>query len=61
MIDVSSYVIIAVVTLCFGLLLGFQFAHINYVRRMAVIARRCVETRTLAPLLVELEKDSGQP
>ena len=58
MIEIFSYLIISVVTLCFGFLVGFQLAHIQYVRRLAGLARRCVETGTLAPLLVELGKEN---
>lgn len=55
MVDFTSYVVISVVTLCFGLLVSFQVAHIMYVRRLTHLAKRCVDTGTIAPLLVEIE------
>jgi len=44
-----------VVTLCFGLLVSFQVAHIMYVRRLTKLAKRSVDTGTIAPILVEME------
>jgi tellurite resistance protein TehA-like permease len=56
MVDVLSYVMIAIVTFCFGLLVSFQIAHIHYVRRLTKLAKRSIDTGTIAPVLVELEK-----
>ncbi len=56
MVDPFSYFLISIVTLGFGLLVSFQIAHIYYVRKLTKLARRCVDTGTIAPLLVELEK-----
>jgi hypothetical protein len=56
MIDSSSYLLIAIVTFGFGLLVSFQIGHIYYVRKITRIARRCVDTGTIAPVFVELEK-----
>jgi len=55
MVDTVAYTAIGVVTLCFGLLVGLQVAHIMYVRRLTRLAKRCVDTGTIAPILVELE------
>lgn len=56
MVELISYVTIAVVTFCFGLLVSFQIAHIHYVRRLTKLAKRSIDTGTIAPVLVELEK-----
>lgn len=55
MVEITSYVAISVVTLCFGLLVSFQVAHIMYVRRLTRLAKRSVDTGTIAPILVEME------
>jgi len=55
MVDTASYVLISVTTFCFGLLTAFQIAHIYYVRRLTRLARRCLDTGTIAPILVELQ------
>ena len=55
MVDFTAYLVISIVTLCFGLLVSFQVAHIMFVRRLTRLAKRCVDTGTIAPLLVELE------
>jgi hypothetical protein len=55
MVDIAYYVMISIVTFCFGLLVSFQIAHIHYVRRLTRLAKRSVDTGTIAPILVELE------
>jgi hypothetical protein len=55
MVDLTSYGLISIVTFCFGLLVSFQVAHIFYVRRLTKLAKRSVDTGTIAPVLVELE------
>ena len=55
MVDIAYYVMISIVTFCFGLLVSFQLAHIHYVRRLTRLAKRSVDTGTIAPILVELE------
>jgi hypothetical protein len=55
MIDLASYFLLSLVSLCFGILVGFQIAHISHVKKLAKLAKRCVDTGTLAPVLVELE------
>jgi uncharacterized transporter YbjL len=52
MVEVVGAALIGVVSLCFGLLLGIQIAHINYSRRLAKLAKRSVNTQTIAPVLV---------
>jgi len=59
MVDTIAYIAISIVTLCFGLLVGFQMAHIMYVRRLTRLAKRCVDTGTIAPVLVEIEIAEG--
>lgn len=59
MVDAIAYTAIGIVTLCFGLLVGFQMAHIMYVRRLTRLAKRCVDTGTIAPVLVEIEIAEG--
>jgi hypothetical protein len=56
MVDLQSYLMIAVVTFCFGLLVSFQITHIYYVRRLTKLAKRSLDTGTIAPILVELEE-----
>ncbi|MCX6699340.1 MAG: hypothetical protein NTV68_05345 [Methanomicrobiales archaeon] len=56
MVELVGELAICIVTLCFGLLISFQLAHIYHVRRITRLARRCVDSGTLAPVLVELEK-----
>ncbi|KQC05537.1 MAG: hypothetical protein APR55_05725 [Methanolinea sp. SDB] len=55
MVDIAYYIMISIVTFCFGLLVSFQLTHIHYVRRLTRLARRSVDTGTIAPILVELE------
>ncbi|HDQ08156.1 MAG TPA: hypothetical protein ENN44_05180 [Methanoculleus sp.] len=52
MIDLVSALLIAIVSVCFGLLIGIQIAHIHYVRRLAHLAKRSVYSKTIAPILV---------
>ncbi|MEA2034085.1 MAG: hypothetical protein U9N40_01120 [Euryarchaeota archaeon] len=51
-----SCLLICVATACFGFLIGFQLAHIYYCRKMIVLAKRCINTGTIAPVLFEIEK-----
>jgi hypothetical protein len=55
MVDTVAYLMISIVAFCFGLLVSFQIAHIYYVRRLTRLAKRCVDTGTIAPVLIELE------
>jgi hypothetical protein len=55
MVDLSSYLLISIVAFCFGLLVSFQIAHIYFVRRLTRLAKRSVDTGTIAPILVDLE------
>jgi hypothetical protein len=56
MVDFLGELVICIVTLCFGLLISFQIAHIYHVRHITRIAKRCIDSGTIAPVLVELEK-----
>ncbi len=56
MVDVVSYSLISVTAFCFGLIVSFQIAHIHYCRRLTILVRRSIGTRTIAPVLVEYEK-----
>lgn len=55
MTDVSAYSLVVVTMLCFGLIVGFQFAHISHVRKLITLAKRSVNSGTLAPVFAELE------
>lgn len=55
MVDISYYAMISIVALCFGLLVSFQLTHIHYVRRLTRMAKRSLDTGTIAPVLIELE------
>ncbi len=55
MVDTVAYLMISIVAFCFGLLVSFQITHIYYVRRLTRLAKRCVDTGTIAPVLIELE------
>lgn len=55
MVDMTAYLAIVIVTFCFGLLVSFQIAHIHYVRRLTKLAKRSIDTGTIAPVLVDLE------
>jgi hypothetical protein len=55
MVDVVSYSLIAITCLCFGLIVSFQMAHIHYCRKLTKLIRRCISTKTIAPVLAEYE------
>jgi hypothetical protein len=55
-VDILGELVICIVTLCFGLLISFQIAHIYHVRHITRIAKRCIDSGTIAPVLVELER-----
>ncbi|MDD4127414.1 MAG: hypothetical protein PHV39_06990 [Methanomicrobium sp.] len=55
MTDITGLLLLAIVTLCFGFLAGFQMAHIKYTKKLAKYVRRCIHSGTIAPILVELE------
>lgn len=55
MVDVISYTLICITCFCFGLIVSFQIAHIHYCRKLTVLVRRSIGTRTIAPVLVEYE------
>ncbi|MBP2134544.1 hypothetical protein J2128_002515 [Methanomicrobium sp. W14] len=57
MADASGIALLAIVTLCFGFLAGFQAAHIRYSKKLAEFVIRCIHSGTIAPILVELEKE----
>ena len=56
MADVVSYTLISITTFCFGLIVSFQVAHIHYCRKLTILVRRSIGTKTIAPILVEYEK-----
>ena len=58
MIDSTGFLLLAIVTLCFGFLAGFQMAHIKYTKKLAKYVRRCIHSGTIAPILVEIESSS---
>ncbi|MEN6609521.1 MAG: hypothetical protein ABFC24_01640 [Methanoregulaceae archaeon] len=55
MVDVLNYTLISVAAFCFGLIISFQLAHIHYSKRLIHLVRRSVDSRTIAPVLAELE------
>jgi hypothetical protein len=55
MVDITSYCLIGITCLCFGLIVSFQVAHINYCKKLAVLVRRSISTKTIAPVLAEYE------
>jgi uncharacterized transporter YbjL len=60
MIDLVSGLLIAIVSICFGLLIGIQIAHIHYVRRLTKLAKRSVYSKTIAPILVAARDQRGR-
>lgn len=56
MVDVVNYTLIAITTFCFGLIVSFQLAHIQYCRKLTGLLRRSINTRTIAPVLAEIEE-----
>jgi len=55
MVDVTSYSLIGITCFCFGLIVSFQMAHIHYCRKLTILVRRSIGTKTIAPVLVEYE------
>lgn len=60
MVEVWGIVVLAIVTICFGFLAGFQMAHINYNRKLVKLVKRCVNSGTIAPVLVALEDHNNK-
>jgi uncharacterized membrane protein len=56
MADAISYTLIAVTTFCFGLIVSFQLTHIQYCRKLTGLLRRSINSKSLAPVLAELEE-----
>ena len=56
MVDVVSYTLISITCFCFGLSVSFQLAHIHYCRKLTKLVRRCIATKTIAPVLAEYEE-----
>jgi len=55
MVDVVSYTLIIITCFCFGLIVSFQIAHIYYCRKLTLLVRRSISTKTIAPVLAEYE------
>jgi len=55
MVDVLSYSLISITCFCFGLIVSFQVAHIHYSRKLTVLLRRSISSKTIAPVLSEYE------
>ena len=55
MVDVLSYSLISITCFCFGLIVSFQIAHIHYSRKLTVLLRRSISSKTIAPILAEYE------
>ncbi|MDI6718521.1 MAG: hypothetical protein QMD46_02755 [Methanomicrobiales archaeon] len=58
MVDPINYLFISITCFCFGLLVSFQISHIHHVRRLTQLARRCLDTGTIAPILVALKSET---
>ena len=58
--DYTGFILLGVVTLCFGFLSGFQMAHIYYNKRLVKLVKRCIHSGTIAPILVEIEKSQSK-
>jgi hypothetical protein len=56
MVDVTSYTLISISALCFGLIVSFQIAHIHYCKMLTRLLKRSIDSKTIAPILAELEK-----
>lgn len=59
MIDPAGFGLISIVALCFGLIISFQIAHIHYARKLIKLAKRSIDSGTLAPIFAELERLTG--
>ena len=57
MANFIAFSMVAIVTLFFGFIVGFQLAHIRYVHRLIGLAKRSINTGTLFPVLSELKKE----
>ena len=55
MVDIASYCLIGITCFCFGLIVSFQIAHIQYCRKLTILVRRSISTKTIAPVLAEYE------
>ena len=55
MVDAGSYTLISITCFCFGLIVSFQLAHIHYCRKLTILMKRSIATKTIAPVLVEYE------
>lgn len=55
MVDILSYTLISITCFCFGLIVSFQIAHIHYSRKLTVLLRRSISSKTIAPILAEYE------
>jgi hypothetical protein len=53
MIDVVSYILIIITSFCFGLIVSFMLSHMHYFRKLIVLMRRSISTKTLDPVLSE--------
>jgi hypothetical protein len=53
MIDVVSYILIIITSFCFGLIVSFMLSHMNYFRKLIILMRRSIATKTIDPVLAE--------
>ena len=60
MVALPEFILIFIVSLCFGLIVSFQIAHMHYVRYIVKLAKRTVMSGTLAPVFSELERHGGE-
>jgi hypothetical protein len=55
MTDVVSYTLISITSFCFGLIVSLMLSHMHYFRKLIILMRRSIATKTLDPVLAEYE------
>ncbi|MDD1678267.1 MAG: hypothetical protein LUO93_03675 [Methanomicrobiales archaeon] len=56
--DVMVYIVIGLLTFIIGFLLGYLVLKEYYSRRFLRVARQCEQSRSIVPLISELEQES---
>ncbi|MGD0535202.1 MAG: hypothetical protein ABR999_07150 [Methanoregula sp.] len=55
MVDITSYILIGITCFCFGLIVSSRIAPIQYCRKLTLLVRRSISTKTIALVLAEYE------
>jgi len=55
MVDIVNYTLIIVTCSCFGLIVRFQVAHIQYCRKLTTLVRRTIASKVIAIILADCE------